>query len=326
MTVNTEALFDLLAENGLDPEYAEEETELVFPCPLCGDDRPRCYVGADTGIWICFRCDERGTIFTLLTRICELDGHDAYEARRKIVTEDVDPWREVFREVREAEATPASLGLTLPPGFRQFDENAPAIYRRYLESRHVSLELAAARNIGYCAAGQYAYRIILPVENDNVLYSFVARTIFRRCPACGLNLGDCSCRSPIRRVLNPPGGSPAATLYNLDHVRRSQPLRIILVEGPFDALRLPDESVALMRSAISTTQLTLLAGISRGRDLVLALDGDDAGRHGTKEIAEQLASSLIPCRIAHLPDDTDPGSLPLEVLEEVIAAAKPFRL
>jgi hypothetical protein len=44
------------------------------------------------------------------------------------------------------------------------------------------------------------------------------------------------------------------------------------------------------------------------------------------KVADGLASAMIPCRVAHVPDGTDPGKLTKEKLEEVLTAAKPYVL
>jgi DNA primase len=98
------------------------------------------------------------------------------------------------------------------------------------------------------------------------------------------------------------------------------------VEGVFDALRFPYEAVALMGSSASTTQVTLLAGLARGRDVILALDPDTAGYLGAVKVANALASKLVPVRVALLPKGSDIGSLGAEAAEPYLANASRFIL
>ena len=325
MALDAEKLYGMLFEAGFAPEWAEEETEIVFCCVLCDDDKPRLYVSADTGVWVCFHCHEEGSLYRLFLRVLELDSHEAYEAQRKLLTQDTtDPWRELIAEPGVEEKEPDKGQVVLPTNFRPVSDVTPERFLRYLSRRHISRELAIQRGVGYCLQGRYANRLVLPVESDGHLFTFVARSVWSRCPGCQNAAEDCECERTFRKVLTPTGGRPGLTLYNLDFVRASASSRVVLVEGAFDALRLPREAVALLTSSISATQVTLLAGVSRGRELVLCLDGDSAGRKGAAKIADALWSAMVPCHIAHLEDGEDPSSLDHKDLERALREAEAY--
>lgn len=327
MAVDTDGLFDLLFDHGLEPEFMEDETEVVICCPLCGDDRTRFYISIDTGQWICFKCDERGHLMELFTRCLEMTPDEAYEVRAKLFSDD-RPGTKLSPDKRETEddvEVAKGLSVELPPEYRAINAQSPKPFLDYLAGRHVHLALAIRCSIGYALRGKYAGRVILPVLTGGVLYSFIARTILKRCPNCTVPIDDCLCQHPYRKVLNSEASQPSLTLYNYDFVRQSPASRVILVEGPFDALRRPGEAVALMRSAISPAQIRLLSALhQRGKQVILCLDGDDAGRQGAKKIAEALVSCMIPVRVAELPDGEDPGSCLEDVLINRLETAKEF--
>ena len=327
MSVNASALFDTLFQQGFQPEYVEDETEIALCCPLCEDDRPRLYVNAETAAWTCFHCHEQGGLRALLMGVCEMSGHDSMEATRAIRLNGIDDYFDL-EEDRKPVKDELPAVLALPRQFEPVGRDTPPRYLDYLSNRGVSPELAASRGIGYSTGGYYGQRIIVPVQSDGVLYTYIARTIRAKCPACGERLDSCACQ-PRRfpKVLTPStkeGARPRLTLYNFDFVRRSASPRIVVVEGVFDALRLPNEAVALMGSSASDTQIALLAGISRGREVILCLDGDDAGYKGTLKVAEALINLLVKVKVALLPDEQDPGNLPLDDLEECLNASRPF--
>lgn len=319
--INGESLYTILHEEGFDPDFTEEDEEIAIICPLCEDDEPRLTINAESGAWICFRCGERGGPLQIFTVICDMEGADAMDKLREIRS-DTGFTRVVAPRIE----TPFE-GVELPPEYIPVDETSPPFVLKYLTKRKVSVSLAQEHHIGYALEGRYAYRVILPVVTDGVLYSFVARTMFKRCPECLQKLGSCTCEYEFRKVLTPTGGKPSLTLYNYEAVREagtSGGSAVVLVEGSFDALRRHTNSLALLTSHVSPAQVTLLAALRR--PVILCLDGDDAGRHGTQQSAEALVSAMIPTLVATLSEGEDPGSVEDEYYQEVLDNAKPFFL
>lgn len=319
-----EALYDWLFEGGYTPELVEDDSEITICCTLCSDDRPRLYISCDSGAWTDFHCGESGGLHRLLTAVCGLDVTDAIDLARS--WRDADAIETDYLAPREEKAQPAAVDVVLPAQMLPIDRRTPEQFAKYLERRHVSLELAAARGVGYCEAGRYARRIIVPVETDGHLYTFVARTILSQCPNCAERLDKCVCSRPFPKVLTPKGGHPRLTVYNFDAVRRGGSPSLVVVEGVFDALRLPNEAVALLGSTASHTQIALLAGLARGRRCILALDGDMAGYRGALKLADALTAELVQVSVALLPSGSDPGSLRAEEFETCLTNAQPYIL
>ena len=55
-------------------------TEIIIGCPFCSAQY-KCYVNAETGLWICYRCTERGSLRSL---IAEVEGISLPKADRMI--------------------------------------------------------------------------------------------------------------------------------------------------------------------------------------------------------------------------------------------------
>lgn len=331
MKLNGEALFDYLTEQGLQPSLLEDDTEIVVDCPSpeCAGKSPKLYISPDTGGWICFRCHEEGNLHQFLMRVAELTGPEAFEVTRKLRgkgdNDDEREWVKTKEKPKPSEPT----NLMLPATFRPIDYNTPEVFKRYLKQRHVSLELAAARNMGYAISGRYNHRVIIPVVNDGVLYTYIARTVLTICPSCTEVMDRCACSHKYPKVLTPSsaeGARPSLALYNLDAVRDAKMNALVITEGVFDALRLPHQAVALMGSGASLTQRTLIAGLAHGRDVILALDPDPAGFKGTLKLADALMSSLIKVRVALLPDGEDVGSMKATGLQQALLNARPYTI
>lgn len=325
--IATNHLFDYLQTQGLEPEFVEEDSEITVCCPLCGDDRPRLYINSETGAWLCFHCHEEGSLHQFLLEVCNLSGPDAFELTHQWQADNDD---EFYVERTKRKQAEVDAVLKLPPAYRPITDEAPEAFKRYLAKRGVGVQLAEARKIGYALQGRYANRVILPVEQDGFLYTFIARTILKTCPNCNFAINDCTCRPyKFPKVLTPfkkEGSKPSHAVYNYDAVAASHSRRLVIVEGAFDALRLPNEAVALMKSSVSGLQLTILAGLARQRDVYICLDGDEAGYKGAVKLAEQLAAETIQARVALLPDGSDPGSLTVEELEGFLSSARRFVL
>ena len=162
--------------------------------------------------------------------------------------------------------------------------------------------------MGYCTAGFYSGRVIIPVYGKprRTLYTFVARAVTLAAEARG-------------KVLYPPHSRPGGTLFNLDRV---QPGPLILVEGVFDALRVPSRAVAVLGSQLSAAQMELLTQLgTEWHPIIVCMDGDRAGRQASKAILKQLWGNMLPDREAILPDGVDPADAPAEVLADALAYA-----
>jgi len=119
-------------------------------------------------------------------------------------------------------------------------------------------------------------------------------------------------------VLMPKHSQAAAALFNHDHV---EPPRCVLVEGVFDALRLPNLAIATLGAHLTAQQRRALKRL-RYTQVILMRDGDTTGRNAAlQEALELVAARFEEVMIATLPDGVDPGSATEEQLDEALANA-----
>jgi len=303
--IDPDALIEFFIDGGIEAELVEDGTEIRIPCPLCGDDRSRLYIEAETGVWICFRCQERGDLFDLFHRALGMEPAEAFEARRKLRFR-AEP------KFRFGGGVPAPVpGVTLPNEFTPIPDHGDAQWLdviEYLDSRHVPTPRAHSYGIGFCVTGYYAGRIIIPVTYHKQLYTFVARALD---PAV----------EP--KVLYPAGSRRSDVVFNLDRLERLQhPRPLIITEGVFDALRLPNQAVAILGSQMSAQQVTLLGRLPVGwRPFIIMMDGDKAGRNASRQICRSLWSHGVPHVEARLPEGIDPNAASDGVLQETTEKA-----
>jgi DNA primase len=115
----------------------------------------------------------------------------------------------------------------------------------------------------------------------------------------------------------PSGFHKELELFNLHRVKDCK--HLVVVEGFFAAIwlfgqRVP--AVALMGTSISAQQLELLANAT-ARHITVMLDGDEAGRAASEEVAGAIAN-VAWSRIVHLPDGVQPDTIDRAQLERLL--------
>jgi DNA primase len=306
-----------LMQQGLDPQPSGDDDVMVC-CPFCSDHKPRLGVntGPRNGLWNCFNCGRSGDLVALLTAP-EVGGMTYAKACQTILRQSTlrrstnrvsSPERQTILD--DSATSPA---VSLPAEFhpllnmlRQMppEERVCAPFRQYLSARGLSPALVEEYGIGWCRTGRYRWRVITPVMLRGTLVAFEARTIDDR-------------RWP--KVLT--GGRKGEALFNLDRLWGRED--VVLVEGIFDALALPDQAVAVLGSRLSAAQIRLLVE-SGARRLTFCFDPDVSGLKAVANLAEQLVARFDDIRVAHLPAGTDPANVGPARLQEALLNAVPY--
>jgi DNA primase len=118
------------------------------------------------------------------------------------------------------------------------------------------------------------------------------------------------------KYLNSPEGElyrKSYTLYGIDRARGpiAKARRAIVVEGYTDVLALQqagvEDAVAIMGTAITPEQLSMLAGLTES--VVLALDADQAGADAMIRAQKVAAGRGLELRVAAMPEGEDPADM-----------------
>jgi DNA primase len=149
---------------------------------------------------------------------------------------------------------------------------------RYFAERGISESTARDFGSGFFPGrGTMNGRVVIPIANERgELVAYAGRAIDDTEPKYKL----------------PAGFKKSEVLWNLHRVRRDDdhPATVIVVEGFFDAMKVVQAGfpnvVALMGSSLSESQRKLLDSF---RNIVLMLDGDQAGEAATANILTTLA-------------------------------------
>jgi DNA primase len=172
----------------------------------------------------------------------------------------------------------------------------------YLQQRGITEEVAKQFGIGFFPGkGSMNGRVVFPIHNEGgELIAYAGRAIDETEPKYKL----------------PAGFKKSAVLFNLHRVNDDY---VIIVEGFFDCMKVHCAGysgvvIALMGSSLSMQQQELL---KRFREIVVFLDGDDAGRQAAKEIAARLAPSQW-VRVISLADGLQPDHLSSAELQQLL--------
>lgn len=287
----------------LDEFYGEE---LHADCPFCGDTRQRLGMNSQTKLWHCFNCDEAGNLVGFLQRVLSL----TYEAAVELILAGRSR-RRGLPELRAAEhnvPVVRTAEVKLPPEFELLKlpmlKRNNRFWRYLIQGRSLSISQVQDYGIGFARSGEMAWRVIVPVISSGQLMTFVARAISKE-------------RQPKYR--SPVGADNSRALFNLERLAGRE--EVVLVEGVFDALRIPDMAVATLGTHLSQAQRTLLirAGVKR---VILCWDEDDTGLPQAYETARALRGRIDVLQAA-LPEGADPGRLSVEDLQAAIQDARP---
>ena len=167
----------------------------------------------------------------------------------------------------------------------------------YLTERGLTEETIRKFSVGYFSGkGSMAGRIVIPIHDGaGELVAYAGRAIDGSEP----------------RYKFPAGFHKSLELYNLHRV--AEELSVVVVEGFFDCMKVSQADypcVALMGSTMSAMQEKLLAehfGL-----VVLMLDGDEAGRAATEEIADRLQRVIYQVKTVELDNGVQPDQLSAE--------------
>jgi DNA primase len=174
--------------------------------------------------------------------------------------------------------------------------------------RGLTPELVATFGLGYCSKGSMAGRVCIPIHNgDGALVAYAGRWVG---PEEDLPEGK-------GKYELPAGFHKGLELFNLHRAQHCK--HLVVVEGYFAAihlhgLRVP--AVALMGTSVSVQQLELLAH-ANARHITVLLDGDEAGRAASEEVAGAIGN-VAWSRIVHLLDGAQPDTLDQAQLERLL--------
>lgn len=270
--------------------------EWLVMCPFHENARtPSCCINVSKGLFVCYSCGEKGTLQVMADRIRKpLTAHYS--------TGDLRGQLAQFDKVVEVKVYSADF-------LDRFKSGQP---HRYWLQRGLSRQTIKDWQLGYDAQ---ADAVTIPIRSVKGEVLGVVRRLTHN-PKQG------------PRYLYPKGFKISWHLFGAhmaDKVENKG--KLVITEGAIDCLAMWEAgqpAVALLGAQLHPHQLTLLSSLGYD-DLVLFLDRDEAGIHGTLKAAAMLVAEGYNVSVAQYPDDSsgkDPDSL---LRDERVRAVKRAR-
>lgn len=324
-------------------------------CPFHGEKSPSFYVWPDEKRFKCFGCQAGGDAISFVQRLLGKTFVDTVRDLAKELGIDleaaVDPAMREKQQVKDATDFAAQHFVE-----KLWDPTVGRHARDYLHSRGLTDDLIRAFGLGWSpfawteladrlrergllAFGEKAGLVAPRQKSDGYYDMFRGRVIIPirspegRTIAFGGRLlegddGPKYLNSRENRLYN-----KSEILYATDQARDEirKKKSAVLCEGYFDAIGLHQagvkNAVALCSTALTPGHLNLLHRLE-AKELVLLLDGDEAGRKAVERLAGALLAGGVNCRVAVLPEGEDPDTFARKVgtegVQKLIQEAKPL--
>ena len=302
-------------------------------CPFHREKTPSFTVDRSKGLFYCFGCGTGGDLFKFLTLTERFTFPEAVEHVAQRVGIELPKKKRTTRDNEKDDLL--QLMDDASEAFHRALSWTPNAAEEYLRQRGVAKEIITRYGFGFAPdSWDYLLRLLGQKHGEKRLES--AGLIMPRKEKSGyydrfrnrlmipihsdtgaiVGFGGRSLDGSEPKYLNSPESelfNKSRLLYNLhrskDAMRRYD--RAILVEGYFDAIAIDHAGVpgvvASMGTSLTTGQASLLRRFTRR--VVLAYDGDNAGRAATLRAAPILLSAGIHVEALDLQGEKDPDSL-----------------
>lgn len=238
-------------ENVLGKSYKRAKDNYAFTCPFCNHRKPKLEINLNTNDkgenpWECWVCETKGRTIRSLLKQLKISGPQAQE-----VLQYIKKGEEVEYQVVKTIELPKEFQPLFTAPTTSFSAN---IARKYLYDRGITDNDIMKYNIGYCIAGEFNDRIIIPsYDQNNQLNFYVARSFNRS----------------YAKYKNPEVSKDIIVFENL--INWNQP--IIICEGVFDAMAIRRNAIPILGKNISKALLKKIVS-SKVKEIYIALDKD----------------------------------------------------
>jgi DNA primase len=324
-------------------------------CPFHQEKSPSFNVWPDEKRFYCFGCQAGGDAISFVQRLL---GKTFIDTVTDLASElgidiqaDVDPAMKEKQQVKDATDFAATHFTQ-----RLWDAAVGHDAREYLRTRGLSEDVMRAFGLGWAplawteladklleqgllAFGEKAGLVSQRSKGEGYYDMFRGRVIIPirspegRTIAFGARLlkgddGPKYLNSKENRLYN-----KSDVLYGTDQARDEIRRRksAVLCEGYFDCIGMHQagvkNAVALCSTALTPGHLQLLHRLE-AKELVLLLDGDDAGRKAVERLGGVILAAGVSSRVALLPDGEDPDTFArkagAEAVHKMIQTARPL--
>jgi DNA primase len=287
-------------ENVLGKSYKRAKDNHAFNCPFCNHKKPKLEINFNTNDkgenpWECWVCETRGRTIRSLLKQLKISGPQAQE-----VLQYIKKGEQVEYQIEKAIELPKEFQPLYLAPTTSFSAN---IARKYLYDRGITDNDILKHNIGYCIAGEFSDRIIIPsYDQNNQLNFYVARSFNRS----------------YAKYKNPEASKDIIVFENL--INWNQP--IIICEGVFDAMAIRRNAIPILGKNISKSLLKKIV-TSKVKEIYIALDRDALKK--AVKFCEQFISMGKKVYLVDM-DEKDPSEMGFQLFTNHIQDAEELDL
>ena len=268
-------------------------------CPFCKNPVDTHYNGGFFSLKPAFNCFRCG-VHSYYDAVSLALNISISETHKLLKSYDYIPKETFEKKVAKAE----HLDL---PGYH-LDKNE----KEYLRGRGFNVEYLESKfHIrGGGIAGDWSYRILIPIYFNHVLVSWTGRSILPKDVIKELGIPRYKNLSIEQSVIN-----SKEIFFNLDNCNRKE---VILVEGPMDVLRMEDDTVCSLGTSVTREQELFLT--SRFEKVYIAFDNEPAAQEKAKHLGINLSSVGMKVEVVNICEDfnkNDPGELNEEEVRQI---------
>jgi DNA primase len=284
--------------------------ELRGRCPIHkGEGTDTFHANTEKNAFHCFSCNAKGNVLDLVAVIENCSVRDAalklkdwfsFATPPQGTAPSAEPAKDAQPATEEESGDRGQPNKPLNFTLRGIDHAHP-----YLAQRGIDKETAEYFGVGFFSGkGSMAGRIVIPIENERgELVAYAGRSIDGTEPKYKL----------------PAGFKKSQVLFNLCRALEEDSAgTVVLVEGFFDCMKVTQAEhvcVALMGCSLSKEQEGQL--VAHFRQVVIMLDGDEAGLNAAAAMAVRLAHKVW-VRVVDVPDGRQPDQLSTSELQDLI--------
>lgn len=260
-------------------------------CPFCSDPPDTHFNGGFNYIsprYSCWRCG----------------GHSWYDALEKILNIPFNQVSKFIQDykyistVKETKRTAQAQYLDLPGYYLNEQE------KQYLINRGFNVDYIQNKfHIrGGGIAGDWAYRIILPIYYKNVLVSWTGRSILSREEIKRLEIPRYKNLSIEQSVI-----AAKDIFFNLDNSTKDY---VMLVEGAFDVLKMGDDCICSLGTSVTPEQELFLK--ERYKKIFICFDNEYEAQEKARHLGMNLSSIGMSVEVVNICEPfnkNDPGEL-----------------
>lgn len=339
---------DLLKQELGQSKFAATETR--FCCPFCGEHKYKFYVHNDSGLWICFKCEEKGNPISFVTEYFNVSFPEAidilatydYDANLKgpernqqslthygadlseeeqlflFIAHQGQPVNEQENKMYKCPPPPTNCKSLMA----NFDNPEAFPFFAYLNNRGVTIENIKEHNISYVTYGTTKLQDGRDLElvNHVVFFTFDDKRnpIYWNTRSIESNAFIKSFNAPARE----DEYSKNNVVFNLNNAYSTD--KIVVAEGVFNALTIGKSGVATFGKMVTEDQIRLILQKTRNNKLPIYLYLDTDAWKQMIAAADRI-KALEPDRTVYYVyngrEDVDANDLGPEAVQELIANA-----